>query len=53
MGFNRATENDPGAFRHNKRSNYVLGDGHAVLLDPGKIPCDKGSCWWSVKASPH
>jgi prepilin-type N-terminal cleavage/methylation domain-containing protein/prepilin-type processing-associated H-X9-DG protein len=53
MGFNRATENDPGAFRHNRKSNYAFADGHASLLDPGKIPCDKTECWWSATASPH
>jgi prepilin-type processing-associated H-X9-DG protein len=53
LGFNRATQKDPGAFRHNRRSNYALADGHALLIDPGKIPCDKNACWWSAKASPH
>jgi prepilin-type processing-associated H-X9-DG protein len=53
MGFNRATEKDPGAFRHNRKSNYAFGDGRASLLDPGSIPCDQQACWWSVKASPH
>ena len=48
MGFNRATENDPGTFRHNRKSNYSFGDAHASLLDPGQIPCNKNSCWWSV-----
>jgi prepilin-type N-terminal cleavage/methylation domain-containing protein/prepilin-type processing-associated H-X9-DG protein len=49
MGFNRATENDPGAFRHDRKSNYAFGDGRAQLLDPGAIPCNKHSCWWSVR----
>jgi prepilin-type processing-associated H-X9-DG protein len=53
MGFNRAAENDPGAFRHNRKSNYAFADGRATLLDPGAIPCNKNSCWWSAKASPH
>lgn len=53
MGFNRAQQKDPGAFRHGGRSNYAFGDGHATLLDPAKIPCNKSACWWSVKASPH
>ena len=53
MGFNRATENDPGAFRHNRKSNYAYGDGRAMLLEPGAIPCNKNSCSWSVKANPH
>jgi prepilin-type N-terminal cleavage/methylation domain-containing protein/prepilin-type processing-associated H-X9-DG protein len=48
-GFNRAAENDPGAFRHDRKSNYAFGDGRATLLDPGGIPCDNHSCWWSVK----
>jgi prepilin-type N-terminal cleavage/methylation domain-containing protein/prepilin-type processing-associated H-X9-DG protein len=52
-GFNRAAEKDPGALRHNWKSNYAFADGRATLLDPGRIPCDKNSCWWSVKASPH
>jgi prepilin-type N-terminal cleavage/methylation domain-containing protein/prepilin-type processing-associated H-X9-DG protein len=49
VGFNRATENDPGAFRHNRKSNYAFGDAHAELLDPGKIPCNTHACWWSVQ----
>jgi prepilin-type N-terminal cleavage/methylation domain-containing protein/prepilin-type processing-associated H-X9-DG protein len=52
-GFNRAAENDPGAFRHDRKSNYSFSDGHSGLLDPGKIPCDVATCWWSAKASPH
>jgi len=53
IGFNRATEKDPGAFRHNRKSNYTFADGRVTLLDPSRIPCDKNNCWWSVKASPH
>ena len=53
MGFNRATENDPGAFRHDRKSNYALADGEAMLLNPGKIPCGTNGCWWSVKTNPH
>lgn len=53
LGFNRAEENDPGAFRHNRKSNYAFADGRATLLDPGTIPCSKSACWWSAKASPH
>jgi prepilin-type processing-associated H-X9-DG protein len=52
-GFNRAQQKDPGAFRHGSRSNYGFADGHGSLLNPGKIPCDLSSCWWSAKASPH
>jgi prepilin-type N-terminal cleavage/methylation domain-containing protein/prepilin-type processing-associated H-X9-DG protein len=52
-GFSRAAQRDPGAFRHNRRSNYAMGDGRAELLDPGKIPCNSDSCWWSAKADPH
>ena len=52
-GFNRATQKDPGAFRHNRRSNYSFADGRAALLDPARIPCDTNSCWWSAKADPH
>jgi prepilin-type N-terminal cleavage/methylation domain-containing protein/prepilin-type processing-associated H-X9-DG protein len=52
-GFNRATQKDPGAFRHGRRSNYALADGRAALLDPARIPCDTNSCWWSAKADPH
>jgi len=52
-GFNRVAEGDPGALRHSRRSNYAFADGHALLLDASRIPCDVGSCWWSVKASPH
>jgi prepilin-type N-terminal cleavage/methylation domain-containing protein/prepilin-type processing-associated H-X9-DG protein len=49
LGFNRATENDPGAFRHDRKSNYAFGDGRAVLLDAGGIPCNEHSCAWSVQ----
>ncbi len=51
--FNRAIQKDPGAFRHDRKSNYAFADGHAALLDPGRIPCDKTACWWSATASPH
>lgn len=52
-GFNRAVVNDPGAFRHRRRSNYAFADGRATALDPGRIPCDTRNCWWSATASPH
>jgi prepilin-type processing-associated H-X9-DG protein/prepilin-type N-terminal cleavage/methylation domain-containing protein len=55
-GFSRATQGsgrEPGAFRHKRRSNYAFADGHAEVLDPKKIPCDLGACWWSAKADPH
>jgi len=52
-GFNRATQRDPGAFRHSRKSNYAFADGRAALLDPAKIPCDTTRCWWSAKADPH
>ena len=53
FGFNRATQKDPGAFRHNGKSIYAFADGRSTLMDPNKIPCDRSSCWWSAKASPH
>jgi prepilin-type processing-associated H-X9-DG protein/prepilin-type N-terminal cleavage/methylation domain-containing protein len=52
-GFNRASQSDPGAFRHRRRSNYSFADGHAELLSPAKIPCNFSACWWSAKADPH
>jgi prepilin-type N-terminal cleavage/methylation domain-containing protein/prepilin-type processing-associated H-X9-DG protein len=52
-GFNRATQRDPGAFRHSRKSNYAFADGRVALLDPAKIPCDTTRCWWSAKADPH
>ncbi|NOS68883.1 MAG: prepilin-type N-terminal cleavage/methylation domain-containing protein [Verrucomicrobia bacterium] len=52
-GFNRVAQGDKGAVRHNRRSNYALADGHAELLDAGRIPCNRDECWWSVKADPH
>jgi prepilin-type N-terminal cleavage/methylation domain-containing protein/prepilin-type processing-associated H-X9-DG protein len=52
-GFNRATQQDPGAFRHNRRSNYAFADGRAASLDPAQIPCNTTECWWSAKADPH
>lgn len=52
-GFNRLAQGDKGSVRHNRRSNYVLADGHASLLDPGRIPCNNNECWWSAPADPH
>jgi prepilin-type N-terminal cleavage/methylation domain-containing protein/prepilin-type processing-associated H-X9-DG protein len=52
-GFNRAAQRDPGAFRHNQRSNYSFADGRVQTLDPGTIPCNKQACWWSARQSPH
>jgi prepilin-type N-terminal cleavage/methylation domain-containing protein/prepilin-type processing-associated H-X9-DG protein len=52
-GFNRVAQGDKGAVRHNRKSNYGLGDGSASLLDAGRIPCNTNMCWWSIKASPH
>jgi prepilin-type N-terminal cleavage/methylation domain-containing protein/prepilin-type processing-associated H-X9-DG protein len=52
-GFNRATEADPGAFRHDRKSNYAFADGHAAIYNPSQIPCNRDACWWSAKASPH
>lgn len=52
-GFNRIAQGDKGAVRHNRRSNYAMADGHAALLDAGRIPCNLDECWWSVKADPH
>ena len=52
-GFNRVVQKDPGALRHNRRSNYAFADGRVVSLDPARIPCDTNSCWWSAKIDPH
>jgi prepilin-type N-terminal cleavage/methylation domain-containing protein/prepilin-type processing-associated H-X9-DG protein len=52
-GYNRLLQNDPGATRHLRKSNYAFADGSARLLDPNRIPCDKSQCWWSAKADPH
>ncbi len=52
-GFNRIEDQDPGAMRHNKRSNYGFADGHATLLDPNKIPCNEDRCWWSAAVDSH
>jgi prepilin-type N-terminal cleavage/methylation domain-containing protein/prepilin-type processing-associated H-X9-DG protein len=52
-GFNRVAQQDKGAVRHNRRSNYTMADGSAALLDAAKIPCNTNECWWSVKTSPH
>jgi prepilin-type N-terminal cleavage/methylation domain-containing protein/prepilin-type processing-associated H-X9-DG protein len=52
-GFNRATQRDPGAFRHNGKSNYARADGSAALLDPNRIICNDGMCEWSAKRDPH
>jgi prepilin-type N-terminal cleavage/methylation domain-containing protein/prepilin-type processing-associated H-X9-DG protein len=52
-GYNRVAQQDKGAVRHNRKSNYSLADGSAALLDAARIPCNTNECWWSVKASPH
>lgn len=52
-GYNRLAQNDPGATRHNKKSNYAFADGSARQMDPNRIPCDRERCWWSAKADPH
>ena len=58
-GFNRTDQRgpklntDPGALRHNNRSDYAFADGSAQTLDPTKIPCDRNRCWWSAPVDPH
>ena len=52
-GFNRVAQNDKGAVRHQRKSNYAFADGSARLLDAGRIPCNTNECWWSAKADPH
>jgi prepilin-type N-terminal cleavage/methylation domain-containing protein/prepilin-type processing-associated H-X9-DG protein len=52
-GFNRFLQKDPGALRHNQRSNYVFADGSGRLLDPNRIPCNLEACWWSAKRAAH
>jgi prepilin-type N-terminal cleavage/methylation domain-containing protein/prepilin-type processing-associated H-X9-DG protein len=52
-GFNRATQRDPGAFRHSRKSNYARADGSASLLDPNRILCTTSFCEWSAKVDPH
>jgi prepilin-type processing-associated H-X9-DG protein len=52
-GFNRLSQGDKGAVRHDRRSNYARADGSASLLDPARIPCDTNACWWSARADPH
>jgi prepilin-type N-terminal cleavage/methylation domain-containing protein/prepilin-type processing-associated H-X9-DG protein len=52
-GFNRVAQGDPGAVRHNRRSNYAVADGSASLHDAARIPCNTNECWWSAKADPH
>ena len=52
-GYNRAKDQDPGAFRHSRKSNYARADGSASLINPDKIPCNAGRCDWSAKADPH
>ena len=52
-GFNRVTQGDKGAVRHNRRSNYALADGSASSMNAARIPCNSAECWWSAKASPH
>jgi prepilin-type N-terminal cleavage/methylation domain-containing protein/prepilin-type processing-associated H-X9-DG protein len=52
-GFNRVTQGDLGAVRHNRKSNYAFADGSARLLDAARIPCTTEACWWSAKADPH
>ena len=52
-GFNRIAQQDKGAVRHNRRSNYTMADSSAALLDAARIPCNTAECWWSVKTSPR
>lgn len=52
-GFNRVAQNDPGALRHGRGSNYAFSDGSVTLLDPSTIPCNQDVCWWSAKRDPH
>lgn len=52
-GFNRVAQNDKGAVRHQRKSNYAFADGSARLFDAGRIPCNTNECWWSAKADPH
>lgn len=52
-GFNRLLQNDPGASRHNRRSNYSFADGSVQSLDPNRIPCSRDKCWWSAAIDPH
>jgi len=53
LGFNRVAQQDPGALRHDRKSNYAFADGSAALLDPSLIPCDREACWWSAEENPH
>lgn len=52
-GFNRFTQQDPGAMRHAGKSNYLFADGHVETLDPNHIRCDQDACWWSAEIDPH
>ncbi len=52
-GFNRVLQNDPGAQRHNGKSNYAFADGSVRLQDPAKIPCHEEKCFWSAPIDPH
>jgi prepilin-type N-terminal cleavage/methylation domain-containing protein/prepilin-type processing-associated H-X9-DG protein len=53
FGFNRVAQQDKGAARHQRKSNYALGDGSAALWNAARIPCNTNECWWSIKADPH
>lgn len=52
-GFNRVTQRDKGAVRHDRKSNYAFADGSARSLDAGRIPCNLDECWWSVELKAH
>ena len=52
-GFNRISQGDKGATRHNKKSNYGLADGSASLMNAALIPCNTNQCWWSARNDPH
>ena len=52
-GFNRVLQNDPGAPRHNRRSNYAFGDASVQTWDPNNLPCNRQECWWSAALDPH
>ena len=52
-GFNRVAQGDPGAVRHNRRSNYAFADGSAALWNAAMLKCNTAECWWSARLDPH
>jgi prepilin-type N-terminal cleavage/methylation domain-containing protein/prepilin-type processing-associated H-X9-DG protein len=52
-GFNRQTQQDYGAMRHEGRANYAFLDGHVRSCRPSEPRCDTYECWWALRPNLH